>query len=122
MRTVSIGGVPTRTYAYNGKGERVKRIVDQTPASNLLFVYDEAGHLLGEYTEAGVRVAEYVWLDDNLVAVLKSHDGSTYQYVETDHLGTPRAVINPITNTTIWRWDITYTAFTTNTEKGASPN
>jgi RHS repeat-associated protein len=118
MRTLSLGGVPTRTYHYNGKGERVKRVVDQSPASNLLFVYDEAGHLLGEYTEAGARVAEYVWMGDMLVAVLKSHDGTSYQYVETDHLGTPRAVINPVTNVTIWRWDITYTAFTTNTAFG----
>jgi RHS repeat-associated protein len=118
MRTLSLGGVPTRTYHYNGQGERVKRVVDQSPASNLLFVYDEAGHLLGEYTEGGARVAEYVWMGGMLVAVLKSHDGTTYQYVETDHLGTPRAVINPVTNVTIWRWDITYTAFTTNTAFG----
>jgi RHS repeat-associated protein len=56
-------------------------------------------------------VAEYVWVGDLLVGVLKSHNGTTYQYVETDALGTPRAVINPVTNTTIWRWDLTPSAF-----------
>ena len=54
---------------------------------------------------------EYVWLDDTLVAVLSDHDSTTYQYVQTDHLGTPRAVINPVNNAIIWRWNLTNTAF-----------
>ena len=41
----------------------------------------------------GGDVKEYVWLDDTLVAVLSSHAGSSHQYVLTDHLGTPRAVV-----------------------------
>jgi RHS repeat-associated protein len=56
-------------------------------------------------------VKEYVWLDDTLVAVLSSFDASTYQYVETDHLGTPRAVVHPTKNTISWRWDVNNTAF-----------
>lgn len=74
-------------------------------------MYDEAGHLLGEYFANGTRVQEYVWLDDQLVAVLSDHDASTYQFVETDHLGTPRAVIHPVENNIVWRWNITNTAF-----------
>ncbi|MCX6041007.1 MAG: hypothetical protein NTV69_07725 [Caldilinea sp.] len=54
---------------------------------------------------------EYVWLDDTLIAILGNFDGSTYQYVETDHLGTPRAVVHPTENTILWRWDLTPTAF-----------
>jgi len=76
-----------------------------------LFVYDQAGHLLGEYTTSGTRIAEYVWMDDTLVGIIKTAEGSTYQFVETDALGTPRAVVNPTNNTIIWRWDITPTAF-----------
>ena len=37
--------------------------------------------------------------------------GSTYQYVETDHLGTPRAVVHPTKNTIIWRWNLNDTTF-----------
>jgi RHS repeat-associated protein len=66
---------------------------------------------LGEYLASGVRVQEYVWLDDTIVAVLSDHDGTTYQYVQTDHLGTPRAIINPVNNAIIWRWNLTNTAF-----------
>jgi RHS repeat-associated protein len=111
MREFRVSGTLTRTYSYNARGERVRRVVEQSQASNLSFLYDEAGHLLGEYTDAGDRVAEYVWLGDTLVGVMKPYDGTTYQYVETDHLGTPRAVINPASNAVIWRWDMTKAPF-----------
>ena len=111
LANVIQNGVTTRTHLYNGKGERVAKWYPGAPANNLQFVYDERGHLIGEYNSAGYRVAEYVWMDDTLVGVLKSHDGTTYQFVETDVLGTPRAIINPATNVTIWRWKLTDTAF-----------
>ncbi len=105
------GTTVTRTYRYNGKGERVSKVVSATSTSNRYYFYDEAGHLLGEYLANGTRVQEYVWMDDQLVAVLSDHDASTYQFVETDHLGTPRAVIHPVENNIVWRWNITNTAF-----------
>ena len=111
LREVKVGGVVRRTYAYNAKGERVLRLDPVAPANNQQFVYDEAGHLLGEYKPDGTRIAEYVWMDDTLVAVLKSFGGTTYQFVLTDHLGTPRAVVAPTTNKVVWRWDLTATAF-----------
>jgi RHS repeat-associated protein len=105
------GTTVTRTYRYNGKGERVSKVVSATSTSNRYFFYDEAGHLLGEYDKTGARIQEYVWLDDQLIAVLSDHDASTYQFVETDHLGTPRAVIHPAENNIVWRWNLTNTAF-----------
>jgi RHS repeat-associated protein len=100
------------TYAYNGRGERVGVAAATLPTQNSRqYAYDEAGRLLGEYTTAGLRLKEYVWLDDLLVAILGDHDGSTYQYVETDHLGTPRAVVHPSQNQMIWRWNLNNTAF-----------
>jgi len=105
------GSTVTRTYRYNGKGERVSKVQSAGNANNRYYFYDEAGHLLGEYLANGTRVQEYVWLDDLLVAVLSDHDASTYQFVETDHLGTPRAVIHPVENNIVWRWNITNTAF-----------
>ncbi len=105
------GTTVTRTYRYNGNGERVSKVVSATSTSNRYYFYDEVGHLLGEYLANGTRVQEYVWLDDQLVAVLSDHDASMYQFVETDHLGTPRAVIHPVENNIVWRWNITNTAF-----------
>lgn len=105
------GGVPTREYAYNARGERVAKRNPTVSGGDITFVYDESGHLLGEYDASGLRIKEYVWLDDTLVAVLGDHGGSDHQYVLTDHLGTPRAVVHPGSNALLWRWDLTASAF-----------
>ena len=118
LRDYKLGTTLKSSYRYNGKGEQVLRIDSTTPANSRQYVYDEAGHLLGEYTTAGVRIQEYVWLDDTLVGILSDHDGSTYQYVETDHLGTPRAVIHPTRNTIVWRWNVNDTTFGDHTPLG----
>jgi len=44
-------GVVTTSYAFNALGERVKK---SSPLSTTYFVYDEAGHLIGEYDAAGI--------------------------------------------------------------------
>jgi RHS repeat-associated protein len=107
---VKQSGLITRTFYYNGRGERVF-VHYATPTNDVQFVYDETGHLLGEYNNAGYRITEYVWMGDRLVGVIRIHDGSTYQYVETDALGTPRIVVHPVTNKTIWRWNLADTSF-----------
>ena len=111
MSRLTDGGVLTRQYVYNGRGERVAKRNPTVPAGDVLYVYDETGRLLGEYEIGGARIKEYVWLDDTLVAVLGSHGGSSHQYVLTDHLGTPRAVVHPGTNAILWRWDLTGSVF-----------
>jgi len=110
LREVRVATILKATNLYNGRGERVGKKTAPL-ANSRQYVYDEAGHLIGEYKAGGARVKEYVWLDDTLVAVLSSFDASTYQYVETDHLGTPRAVVHPSKNTIAWRWDVNNTAF-----------
>jgi RHS repeat-associated protein len=111
LRDYKVGSAIKASYRYNAKGERVWRIDPANGANNRQYFYDEAGRLLGEYDSTGARIQEYVWLDDTLVAVLSVHDGSAYQFVETDYLGSPRAVIHPTKNTIIWRWDVNNTAF-----------
>jgi RHS repeat-associated protein len=111
LQELRTGSTLLASYRYNGKGERVLKLDAAIPGNSRQFVYDEAGHLLGEYTLAGARVKEYVWLNDALVAVLSDFDAGTYQYIETDHLGTPRAVVHPGSNAIIWRWDLNDTAF-----------
>jgi RHS repeat-associated protein len=104
--------IGNRDAQYNALGQRVgKMAAIWQPGNSLQFVYDEAGHLVGEYDGNGVVVKQYVWLDDTLVGVMSSFDGSTYQFVETDHLGTPRAVVHPSKNVIVWRWDLNPTAF-----------
>ncbi len=86
----------TATYTYNGLGQRVKK----DNGTVTLFVYDEAGNLLGEYDAAGNPIREHVWFQGAPVAVMA---GSDVHYVHTDHLGTPRAITDA--GTVIWRWE-----------------
>lgn len=105
------GTTTTRTYHYNGRGERVAKRDPSGGTSDVYFVYDDAGHLLGEYHASGAAVREYVWLDDIPVAVLGDYAGQPFQYLLTDHLGTPRQAVHPVTHATLWRWDLSPTAF-----------
>jgi RHS repeat-associated protein len=108
-KTPSTGASGLIHLAYNGLGQRVSRYQgSQAPTQ---FVYDNWGRLIGEYTASGVRIKEYVWLDDTVVSVLSDFDGTSYQYVETDHLGSPRSVIHPAKNISIWQWSLTQGSF-----------
>lgn len=111
MASVSTGTTLTRSYRYNALGQRVAKVHPTTATSTVFYVYDEAGKLMGEYNPSGTLIREYIWLDDTLVAVRGTHAGQAFQYVLTDHLDTPRAVVLPSTNAIVWRWDLTGSAF-----------
>jgi RHS repeat-associated protein len=72
----------------------------ETPVGTY-FVYDEAGHLLGEYNRHGKPLQETVWLKNMPVAVLA---GDQHYFVYTDHLNSPRAITNHL-GRVVWRWD-----------------
>lgn len=65
------------------------------------FVYDGAGHLLGEYDQSGKALLETVWLRNMPVAVFV---GNNPYFIYADHLNAPRAISDSI-DTVIWRWD-----------------
>ena len=92
-------------YAHNGRGERVRKTAGSSTA---LFAYDGAGRLLGEYDAGGLARQLFVWMDDMPVAVV---EGTTLRFVESDHLNTPRALIDPARNVAVWRWDLQGSAF-----------
>jgi RHS repeat-associated protein len=95
-------------YRYNANGERVYKD-DWFNTKNRLFTYDQLGHLIAERTSSAGgsgkqdTVHEIVWLDDLPVATFRK---GAYEYIEPDHLGTPRAVVDPVRNVPVWRWDI----------------
>lgn len=99
----SVSGGATASYAHNALGQRVKKV---TGGGTTYFVYDEAGHLVGEYDGAGALIQETVWLGDIPVATLRPNGGSVaVYYVHTDHLNTPRRISRPADNVIVWRWD-----------------
>src|SRR5215469_7878051 len=88
---------------------RVRRVNDKPnfswPGTRTKYVYDQAGHLLGEYSGTGTLIQETVWLGDIPVATLRPNGASVaIFYVETDQLNTPRAVIVPSNNAVRWTW------------------
>jgi RHS repeat-associated protein len=92
----------TTGYIFNALGQRVKK----SGTSVTLFVYDEAGHLLGEYDGSGNLIEETIWMGDVPVATLQPNGtGILVYYVHTDHLNTPRRITRPSDNAIVWRWD-----------------
>lgn len=101
-RLISVSGGASASYAHNALGERVKKTVGLTTT---YFVYDEAGHLIGEYDGSGNLVEEIAWLDDIPVASIRPDGlgGVGIFYIHTDHLNTPRKLTRPSNNDIVWR-------------------
>jgi RHS repeat-associated protein len=104
--TASGGATTSAVYNYNGKGERVVKAVTGGSVQNTVFVYNEGGQLLGEYAAgSGSAQGEYIYIDG--VPLGYAAGGQLY-YVETDHLGTVRRIIQPgattSSDTIVWRW------------------
>ncbi|MFZ2725171.1 MAG: RHS repeat-associated core domain-containing protein [Methylococcaceae bacterium] len=94
-------------YQHNALGERISKNGSTLFNGPWRFVYDSAGHLIGEYEKYNQPIQETVWLGDLPIAVIKK-DAVTHQpvfyYVHADHLNTPRVILNT-NNTVVWRWD-----------------
>ncbi|MFP7722072.1 RHS repeat-associated core domain-containing protein [Lysobacter sp. A3-1-A15] len=94
-----------------GRPENPGRPSAPQPSSGLqesYAVYDEAGRWLGGYDSAGTRVQEVIWLDDLPVGLIA---GDHLHYIQPDHLGTPRTVIDPARQQAVWTWSLEGEAF-----------
>ena len=94
----------TTSYLYNAVGERVRK---SGSANDVVFVYDQSGHLIGEYSGTGTLIQETVWFGDIPVATLRPGPGGSIEifYVHADYLATPRLVTRPSDNAVVWKWD-----------------
>ncbi|AWV07645.1 type IV secretion protein Rhs [Lysobacter maris] len=110
LSAVKQGGAVTMHYGYNGSGERVHRHLGSDVTYS---VYDEAGHWVGDYDASGAPKQQAIWLDDLPVGLLNgiAATANRLHYIEPDHLGTPRAVIEPQRDVAVWTWDIASEAF-----------
>jgi RHS repeat-associated protein len=102
MKSLKVGST-TANFTYNALGELVKR-TGGTPGT-VQYVYDEAGHLVGEYNSTGALIQETVWLGDTPVATLRPGTPVGVFYVHTDHLNTPRKITRPSDNAARWTWE-----------------
>ncbi|MHC1672848.1 RHS repeat-associated core domain-containing protein [Stenotrophomonas maltophilia] len=103
MAAVKQDGNVLEGYAYNHLGERILRV--PFGGDKQITLYDEAGQWLGDHFESG-RSQQAIWLDDYPVALISSADAGSPElvYIQPDHLGTPRVVVDPVRNTAIWEW------------------
>lgn len=111
------GEVRIARYAYNAMGERVAKWTgaaasQATAQPTHRYVYAD-GQIAGEYGANGALANEYIWLDDEPVAVLRpagsAQGGFTagavdVYFIHPDHLGTPRVVVNAA-GAEVWRWE-----------------
>ena len=91
-------------YAINGMGQRVSK---SGPSGTTYFTYDEQGRLIGEYDASGTVRQELVYLADTPVASVRpaASGGIDIYPIYTDHLNTPRLIINAANRTT-WEWPL----------------
>jgi RHS repeat-associated protein len=93
----------TTNYIYNALGQLIEKSGN---GGTTLLMYDETGHILGEYSSTGALIEETVWMGDLPVATLQPNGSSiSIYYIHSDHLGTPRKITQPSSNTLAWRWD-----------------
>ncbi|WP_295553771.1 RHS repeat-associated core domain-containing protein [uncultured Stenotrophomonas sp.] len=104
MNAVKQGNATLESYAYNHRGERVLRT--PTGGAAQITLYGEAGKWLGNYSATGEAQQQAIWLDNYPVALINvpSTGVPELAYVQPDHLGTPRVVIDPTRNAAIWEW------------------
>ena len=105
MFQVKRGSLVAETFGYNHRGERIGR---QSSASGSEYaLYDERGQWLGNYGSSGAPLQQAIWLDSLPVAVVSEQQigGSQLAFLQPDHMGTPRMVIDAIRDVTIWEWD-----------------
>jgi len=109
MSAVKAGGVQTASYGYNGRGERVSKTAG---SQTVLTLYTPDGRWLGDYGATGQPLQQMVWFGDLPVGLLTGAGaGQKLHYVEPDALGSPRVVIDPVRNVTVWRWELAGEAF-----------
>lgn len=93
-----VDGAMTAGYAYNGNGQRAKKIVNGTTT---IFHYSLSGQIIAESNSAGSVTAEYVYINSQPLAKI---EGSNVYYYHNDHLGTPQKMTDS-TGTVVWAAD-----------------
>lgn len=105
-------GMVKASYRYNTRGERVATTGTTTTTIDTYSLYDEAGNWIGDYDSNGAPKQQAIWFGDAPVGlVVGSGVTQLLVYVQPDHLGTPRSIIDPSRNVAVWTWDAKGEAF-----------
>jgi RHS repeat-associated protein len=91
---------PTIEYLVDGTNRRVARI--KNGVLDKVWLYRDGLNPVAELDGAGNLVARFVYGSRANVPEMMEHSGVTYRIV-SDHLGSPRAVVNAATGAVVWR-------------------
>jgi RHS repeat-associated protein len=107
MSEARLNGVLLASYDYDYRGLRNRKVTTAAApqgAQTILFVYDEAGHLIEELTATGTPIRTYIWRDDTPLAQIEHVPSRKIIYFEVDHLNTPR-VARDQAGAVVWMWE-----------------
>lgn len=93
------------SYRHNAAGQRV---LQQVGTDKTLHLHGEGGEWLGSYGATGAPAQQVVWLGSRPVGLIQARK---VFYIESDHLGSPRAVVDPQRDVAVWRWSLLGEAF-----------
>jgi len=96
-------GTDAAWYGYDYAGRRVWRSVFGTTTVQTHYIFDEDGRLLAEHDGAtGAVVREYVWLDDEPLAMIDSSSGTAQTYfIHSGQIGEP-LVMTDASKAKVW--------------------
>ncbi|MFZ5764166.1 MAG: RHS repeat-associated core domain-containing protein [Thermodesulfobacteriota bacterium] len=86
-------------YGYDARNMRVKKTVN---GRTTFYHYDPQGKLLAETDGSGKPLRDYIYLDDEPVAMKIYGEQAGIYYFLTDHLGTPQKLIDA-TGQMVWQ-------------------
>jgi len=98
-------GSAQASYRHNAAGQRV---LQQVGTEKTLHLHGEGGEWLGRYGASGAPAHQVVWLGSRPVGLIQA---GKVLYIESDHLGSPRALIDPQRDVAVWRWSLLGEAF-----------
>jgi RHS repeat-associated protein len=108
------GGTVKGEYIYDGHGRRTIKTAytkqgNKTITTTTVFHYDTQGRLIGETNHSGTLVAEYVWLGERpLAMVRKAGNKEETYYFHGDQLNTP---LKATDKTGAVVWDVEFDPF-----------
>jgi RHS repeat-associated protein len=98
-------GSSQASYRHSAFGQRVLKEAD---GGIELHLHGRHGEWLGSYDVTGMPAKQVVWLGYRPVGLLEA--GKLF-YIESDHLGSPRALIDAQRDVSVWRWSLVGEAF-----------
>jgi len=105
MTQVKTSGTVIKAYQYNALGQRVRKSHANITSEIQKAIYDESGKVLADLDYNSNLIDEYIWMDDLPIAMLAGST-SVLEFIEPDHLGTPRVAIDAASNTQSWNWPL----------------